>query len=490
MMGLNYLANIGHFVPELIVCMTMFALIVIESTHSRAKENRGLFYAAGVIGLGIAFFYTLSTMSTPALSIFTGSYRVDPFSSLAKAIMILSTIGCMYLAKNSEDIYAPLKAEYSILAVGVLVGGMLLASANNMLILYIGIETLSILSYAMASLKKNSDRSSEAGLKYSIYGGVTSGIMLFGMAHIFGITGSINFTEIAVNLKALDVTQALILLPAFLLFFAGLGYKIACVPFHMWSPDVYEGSPLPVTAFFSLVPKVAGICALTRVSMEFFGSNTILENAWVGILHIAAALTMTVGNVSAIGQTSIKRMLAYSSIAHGGNMLLGVLVLDQIGATAILFYGITYLFMTLVAFGVTSALQDQYGNDHINRFKGLITRYPVMAIIMAAALFSLAGLPPFSGFVAKFNIIAAVVKKGYYVLAVVAALNSVISLYYYMKVARVMILEPAESGEEVKPFTFVNQLTLSIIALPVLLLGIFWSDIMALAEKAVILATL
>lgn len=481
MMSLNYLANIGRFVPELIVCVTMLGLILIEATHDRSNENRGLFYAAAIGGLAVAFFYLMSHLGLPNQTIFTNSYAVDSFSSLSKAIMVLGTIGSIYLAKTSTDVYPRLKAEFSILAAGILVGGMLLASANNMLILYIGIETLSILSYVMASLKKNNDRSSEAGLKYSLYGGVTSGIMLFGMAHIFGITGSIEFGAIAGSIKNMDASQAAILLPAFLLFFAGVGYKIACVPFHMWSPDVYEGSPTPVTAFFAMVPKIAGIAVLLRITMTFFDSNTILQTTWVGLLQIAAAMTMTVGNVTAIGQTSVKRMLAYSSIAHAGNMMLGVLVINQVGSQAILFYAITYIFMTVVAFGITSSINDEYGNDHRNRFKGLIKRYPMMAIVMSVALFSLAGLPPLSGFIAKFNIFAALVSKGYYTLAVVAAVNSVIGLYYYMKLVRIMTLDNAESDQKMESFTFVRQLTMCIIALPIILLGLFWSSIIKLA---------
>lgn len=483
MMSLNYLANIGRFVPEMIACATMFGLILIEATHDRSDENRGLFYAAAVGGLAIAFFYLLTHIGLPAQSIFTKSLIIDPFSTIAKAIMTLATIGSIYLAFTSDDIYPRLKAEFSILAIGILVGGMLLCSANNMLILYIGIETLSILSYAMASLKKNSDRSSEAGLKYSLYGGVTSGIMLFGMAHVFGLTGSIEFGAISESLKTMDAGQSAILLPAFLLFFAGIGYKIACVPFHMWSPDVYEGSPTPVTAFFAMVPKVAGIAILLRVTTAFFSDNTILQVSWVGLLQIAAALTMTVGNVTAIGQTSVKRMLAYSSIAHAGNMMLGVLVLNEVGTSAILFYAITYIFMTTVAFGITSSIQDEYGNDHRNRFKGLIRRYPIMAIVMATAMFSLAGLPPLSGFIAKFNIFTALVSKGYYTLAVVAALNSVVGLYYYMKLVRIMTLDEVESEQKLERFGFVRQLVLSIIAIPIVLLGLFWGQIMTLAQS-------
>lgn len=202
---------------------------------------------------------------------------------------------------------------------------------------------------------------------------------------------------------------------------------------------------------------------------------------------VAAALTMTVGNVSAIGQRSIKRMLAFSSISHAGVMMLGAIVLGEMGATAILFYAVTYLFMTLVAFYIASFIQDHYGNDHIDRFSGLIKKHPFAAIAMTITMFSLAGLPPLAGFVAKFNILAAVVQQKYYVLAVITALNSVISLYYYMKVVRVMVLKDAESDEKVAGLGFVNQLIIGVYTAPVLIIGLFWQKLLSLANGALLL---
>lgn len=487
-MGLNYLASISHYVPELLLCLTMAALILIEATYDNNTKgsSKGILYSASYLGLLTSFIFLFKSLGHEPVKIFTDSLVIDSFSGLAKIIMILGTVGAIYLSQQSKDLYEGTKAEYVILSIGILIGGMLLASANNMLILYIGIETLSILSYVMAALRRNDERSSEAGLKYALYGGVTAGIMLFGMSHIFGVLGTINFTEIMTKMGSLSTNDSLILMPAFILFFAGIGYKIACVPFHMWSPDVYEGSPIPVTNFFSIVPKIAGIVAVVRVTNVFFQDASLLKETWIVLLMIISALTMTVGNVSAIGQRSVKRMLAYSSISHAGVMLLGVLVMDKIGHRAILFYGITYLFMTMVAFYITSFVQDQYGNDHFERFSGLIKKHPLMAILMTAVMFSLAGLPPLSGFVAKFNILAAVISKKYYVLAVIAALNSVVSLYYYMKIVRVMILKDSESEETVAGFSFPNQVLISIYSIPVVLLGIFWQKILTLAGGALL----
>lgn len=486
-MGLNLLASLSHYIPEVLLCFTMPMLIMIESSYDKNVKGRskGMLFSAAFIGLFSALVILIQSLGNDPISIFTGAVVIDSFSTLAKIIMVLGTAAAIYLAKESSDIYEEVKAEFVILSVGILIGGMLLASANNMLVLYIGIETLSILSYVMAAIKKNDERSSEAGLKYVLYGGVTAAIMLFGMSHIFGVLGTIQFSEIYATIGNLDATQTAILLPSFVLFFTGVGYKIACVPFHMWTPDVYEGSPLPVTNFFSIVPKIAGIVVIVRVTNVFFaGNESVLRESWTVLLMLVAALTMTVGNVAAIGQRSVKRMLAYSSISHAGVMLLGVVVMDDIGTRAILFYAITYLFMTTVAFYITSFVQDHYGNDHFERFNGLIFKHPMMSIAMALVMFSLAGLPPLSGFVAKFNILSAVISKKYYVLAVIAGFNSVISLYYYLKVVKFMVFRDAESDEAVGGFGFTNQLIISVFAIPVLLLGIFWEKILVVADGA------
>ncbi len=484
-MGINFLANLSHYIPELMVIATMMGLLFVEACFKNSERNRLYLYITAGIGLLFTFWSLGAALSTKPLFIFTNSVAIDPFSTLIKMIMVLGAAGAIYLSADSEDIYSNLKSEFAILAMGVLVGGMLLASANNLLTLYLGIETLSILSYVMSSLKKKDDRSSEAGLKYVLYGGVASGIMLFGMSHIFGTLGTINFNDIVGALKGVENTQIAILLPSFLFMFVGIGYKIACVPFHMWSPDVYEGSPIPVTTFFAIVPKMAGLAALVRITMGLFGEEqTILQISWVGVLQVAAALTMIVGNVSAIAQKSVKRMLAYSSIGHAGFMLLGVVVVDQTGASALAFYGVTYLFMTLVAFFITGYVSDHYGNDHFERFNGLIHRYPVMSIMMILTMVSLAGIPPMSGFVAKFNILAAAVKKGYFTLAIIGGLNSVVGLYYYLKIVRLMVFKPAEGQEAILGFGVRNHVVVIGLTVPVVLLGIFWASILSLSSGA------
>lgn len=477
----NFLA---YYIPELICIFTMTTLLMAEAAVKDEHGNRGKIIGYALAMLGLCLVFLFQNLGEAPVRIFHNAITIDNFSTLVKIIMVIGTMGSIFLAYSSKDIYTNLKSEFAIMAVGVLIGGMLLASANNMLTLYLGIETLSILSYVMASFKRDDSTSTEAGMKYALYGGLTAGVMLFGISHLYGVLGSIQFVEMIPKLAALEGVNLGIVMVSFLLFFAGIGYKISVFPFHMWSPDVYQGSPIPVTTFFSIVPKMAGLAALIRVSFIFFNSNTALNVSWIGLMLVISALTMTVGNVTAIGQSSVKRMLAFSSIGHVGLMILGVVTLNAEGVSAILFYGIVYMFMTLIAFYITSHLSDMYGTDSYDVFKGLIYKHPAMALIMAAVLFSLAGMPPFSGFVAKFNILSVVIEKKLYGIAIVAVINSVIALYYYMKLAKTMIFGQADGEVKVTGFTPMNQAVIIALFIPVLFLGIFWEKMMLISSNA------
>jgi NADH-quinone oxidoreductase subunit N len=479
------LGFLALYIPELMSIFLMTTLLVAEASVKDEHGSRDKIYTYALVVLALTLIPLVRNLGVSEV-IFHNAITIDPFSTMMKIIMVLGTMGVIFLSRSSKDIYTNLKSEFAIMAVGVLIGGMLLASANNMLTLYLGIETLSILSYVMASLKREESASAEAGMKYALYGGLSAGIALYGISHMYGVLGTIQFVEMIPRLAELTSTETAIIAVANLLFFVGIGYKISVFPFHMWSPDVYQGSPIPVTSFFSIVPKLAGLAALVRISMSFFGPETILGVTWVGLLLVISALTMTVGNVTAIGQSSVKRLLAFSSIGHVGMMLLGVVVLNDVGIQAIVFYGFVYLFMTLIAFYVTSHLSDMYGSDSYDVFRGLIYKHPLMAVIMASVLFSLAGMPPFSGFIAKFNIFAVVIERRYYGIALVAAVNSVIALYYYMKLAKVMIFGQREGSEQVAGFTFANQAIIVAMFIPVLFLGIFWEQLMRLSGEATI----
>jgi NADH-quinone oxidoreductase subunit N len=475
---------VSYYIPEMLCVLLMGTLLLLESSTNgeHGPRTKIHFYAQG--GLLVVLINLFMNLGEKPVHIFHNAVTIDPFSTLVKIIMVIGTMGAIYISHSSKDIYTNLKAEFSAMAVGVLVGGMLLASANNMLTLYLGIEILSILSYVMSSFKRDDATSTEAGMKYALYGGLSAGVALFGISHLYGFFGSIQFVDIAAKMGTLEGTNLAIVLVSFLMFFVGLGYKISVFPFHMWTPDVYQGSPIPVTSFFAIVPKMAGIAALIRVSFVFLQEGSALTLSWNGLMIAIAAMTMTVGNVTAIGQSSVKRLLAFSSIGHVGMMILGVVVMNKSGVQAILFYGITYLFMTLIAFYITSYLSDMYGTDSYDVFRGLVYKHPVMAIVGVGVLFSLAGLPPFSGFVAKFNIFAVVIEKKLYGIAIVAGINSVIALYYYMKLAKTMIFGQADGEEKVLGFTFMNQAVIVLLFIPVLFLGIFWESAMSLSGHA------
>jgi NADH-quinone oxidoreductase subunit N len=475
---------LSYYVPEIISIILMTTLLVAEAAVKDEQAPRLKIHIFTQIVLGVVLMTLFMNLDEKPLHIFHNAVTIDPFSTLVKIIMTLGTMGAIFLSHSSKDIYPNLKSEFSLMAVGVLIGGMLLASANNMLTLYLGIETLSILSYVLSSLKRDDSTSTEAGMKYALYGGLSAGIALFGMSHLYGVFGSIQFVDMITRVQGLQGLNLAIVMISFVMFFVGIGYKISLFPFHMWTPDVYQGSPIPVTSFFAIVPKMAGLAALVRVSFVFFSEGSALSVSWIGLVLVIAAMTMTVGNVTAIGQTSVKRLLAFSSIGHVGMMILGVVVMNEAGVQAILFYGLVYLFMTLIAFYVTSHLSDMYGTDSYDVFRGLIYKHPVMAIIMASVLFSLAGMPPFSGFIAKFNIFSVVIQKKHYGIALVAAINSVIGLYYYMKLAKTMIFSKPQGDELVLGFTGLNQAVIIILFIPVLFLGVFWDSAMSLAGNA------
>jgi NADH-quinone oxidoreductase subunit N len=475
---------LSFYIPEIICIVLMTTLLVAESAVKDEHSSRDKIYLYSLVMLGITLVPLFQNLGRAPVHIFYNAITIDPFSTLVKIVMVVGTMGAIHLSRSSKDIYTNLKSEFCIMAVGVLIGGMLLASANNMLTLYLGIETLSILAYVMSSFKRDDSASSEAGMKYALYGGLSAGVALYGMSHLYGALGTIQFVEMIPKISSLAGLNLAVVLISFILFFVGIGYKISLFPFHMWTPDVYQGSPIPVTTFFAIVPKMAGIAALVRVSMTFFETESVLSVAWVGMVLVIAAMTMTVGNVTAIGQSSVKRLLAFSSIGHVGVMILGVVVLNDIGVRAVLFYGIVYMFMTLIAFYITSHLSDMYGSDTQDVFRGLVHKHPLMAIIMACVLFSLAGMPPFGGFIAKYHIFSVIIEKKHYGMALIAAINSVIALYYYMKLAVVMIFAQPEGKESVQGFDFLNQAVIVALFIPVLVLGIFWERIITLSGQA------
>lgn len=451
---------------------------MLETTYTHKEKSRLITYIVAIVGFACALGLVVSNFGETGKILFHQAVAMDSYSNMAKILMILATMGVAYIGYTSSDIEENTRSEFLILITGVLVGAMLVVGAMNLLSLYIGIEILSILSYVLASLKKKDTLSQEAGLKYSLYGALSAGVMLYGMGHLYGITGTLNFKEIALAFQNLTPEKFQGIKISLVLILVGLGFKISAFPFHMWSPDVYQGSPTPVTAFFSIVPKLAVIAAICRFTGIVVSANKDLFEWWSLLLQVVAVLTMTVGNLTALGQSSIKRLLAYSSMGHVGFIIMGLSSSNSYGMKASLFYMTIYLFMTLVAFTVVDHVVKIYGSDESSFFKGLINKNPILAIIFATTLFSLAGFPPLGGFVAKFNVLNLIIEEKNYIVAVIAAINSIVALFYYLRVAKIMIVDGAiDTSTKFSNITFAKYVYLIAVSIPVVVSGLFWNKL-------------
>ena len=493
--ALDNIQSLAYFTPELALIAAVLLIIVWDlAVKGRAK-------VPGILVIGLSALAVSAGVSVFSLvrdaapqNLFYGLLAFDRFSNLFRLVFAFVTATIMVFSLPSDDPNEPTRrdpGEFFCLLIVLTLGMNLMAESRHLLMIYLSLEMVSVISFVMAGFKINDGKSSEAALKYVIFGGVASGIMLYGMSWIFGITQSLYLGEIASKIATLTAAQGRVPEVVFVgtvCMMAGFGYKISAAPFHMWTPDVYEGAPTAVTAFLSVGPKAAGFAVLIRFFADALGANevaettakTMIETPWPVVAGCLAMATMTIGNLSALGQDNVKRMLAYSSVAHAGYMLLGFCVFNEAGVAAIVFYVVTYCFMNLGAFLVVMAVAERSnGDETVNAFRGLGRRAPIMAIVMAAFLFSLTGLPPMAGFVGKFYIFSALLRAGgtwNWVLAVVGVLNSVISLFYYARVLRAMYLE---KGEIVEP-TIVRRLfgtTSVLLAVPTLVLGVYWGPV-------------
>jgi NADH-quinone oxidoreductase subunit N len=487
-MPLGNLASVSRFLPELAVTATILLLVVVHvAGKNRQSSASALLSLAGV---GAALLLTALQPSLPAASLFEGMVALDGFAVFFKALTALATIVVIFMSMDSAELSGRSQAEYYVFLLSVLLGMFLLSAATDLVMLYLSLELVSIPSYLLAGYLKGRQSSNEASMKYVVYGATASGVMIYGFSLLYGLTGTTQIGEIGRALAAGKAALPLYL--AAVMVTVGFGYKIAAVPFHMWSPDVYEGAPIPVTAFLSVGPKAAGFAVLVRFFYTVFASPDGAEGSWTLsspvdwtlLFAVLSAATMTVGNLVAVNQKNVKRLLAYSSIAHAGYMLMGFVMLTPAGIQAILFYLVVYLFMNLGAFYVVILVANGTRSEDISDYAGLGSRAPFAAVSLAIFLFALTGIPPFSGFIGKVYLFAEVIHRGVYWLAVVAALNSVVSLYYYARIVKVMFLEePAQRAELAVP-VFPRAL-LCILAVPTLLLGVYWEPVIRVASNSV-----
>jgi NADH-quinone oxidoreductase subunit N len=477
--------------PQLVLTVGILTLLLMGLGKSGSVRKQRMLTVTGLLFFAAA---AVVCLIAPRYGTLTDLLQFDAFAKFFLIIAVLAGALSLVSASQSSEISSRRFPEFAALLLTVCIGVSLLAAAQDLLFAYLAMEMVSLASYILTGFKRTDQPSHEAALKYVIFGGVASGVMVFGMSLLYGLTGTTSFSGIAealaqsgiilgsgrIGLFAIIVTLMMIL--------TGFCFKIAAVPFHQWSPDVYQGAPTPFTGFLSVAPKAAGFAVLLRfLAMLFPHAAGSLRVSIIAILGLVSAITMTLGNLSALHQKNVKRLLAYSSIAHAGYLLMGVAVLDAAGSSAVLIYLAIYLFMNLGAFTVVQTVADATGSEDLSAYRGLGYRSPFMAIALGVFLFSLAGIPPLAGFIGKFYLFAALIQNGgfwYVLLAVVGILNSVVALFYYALLLREMFFRPAEVAGKVE-MSMVNAGLITVMLIPIVLMGVYWEPLSRAATAAV-----
>ncbi|MGB0719071.1 MAG: NADH-quinone oxidoreductase subunit NuoN [Bdellovibrionales bacterium] len=429
--------NLVPLVPEIFLAIAAMGMLIVGA-FCGASSVRVVSWACA-FGVVITA-CLLMNMSWDARSTLNAMFRFDNFAAVLKLIILLGLLAAIALSVRylkDQDIQ---RFEYPVLVLLSGVGMMLMVSANNMLSLYVGLELQSLSLYVLAAINRNSLRGAEAGIKYFVLGALSSGLLLFGISLIYGFSGTLDFDAIASFLSsAEDIPFGITFGLVFML--AGLAFKISAVPFHMWTPDVYQGAPTSVTAFFAMVPKIAAFALLIRL---LFGPFGMLVEQWVQILYFLSAASMIVGAFAAIAQENIKRLLAYSSIGHMGYALIGLVAASETGVAAVILYLLIYMVMSAGVFAVVLSMRrDGLSVYKISDLSGLSEHSPAMAYGLAILMLSMAGIPPLAGFFGKLVIFESAIEQGYYVLAVLGVLSSVVAAYYYLRIIKVMFFDAA-----------------------------------------------
>jgi NADH-quinone oxidoreductase subunit N len=420
--------------PQIFLFVWAIAVLVVDFAR-KDGSRKGLAYFS-MVGLAIT---AIITFFIPDGQSFGGAYLSDNYSRLFNLIFLAASFLTILASADFAEIRFTHKGEYYGLILMATVGMMFLSGAGELLTLYVSLELATIPLYVMAAYMKNNLKSSEAGLKYLIIGGASSGILLFGLSLLFGMTGTTFFSHIKPGaLTSGHYASGVVF--AVVMMVAGFGFKLAAAPFHMWAPDVYEGAPTPVTAFLSIASKAAGLVAFVRI---FFGPLATVQTDWVLIIEIVAVLAMVIGNFVALMQTNIKRMLAYSSIAQIGYVFVALAAVNGYSILGMMIFLMAYLFANIGAFMVAIGFSNMTGSDEINDYAGLVRRNPLAAIMMAIFMLSLMGIPPTAGFLGKYWLFAAAVKGHIYWLVIVAIMMSVVSVFYYANIIRKMFFHSA-----------------------------------------------
>lgn len=469
--------------PELLLLLTALLVMSLDAIQLGREDKRWLPYVT-LAGLAASLIATITLWGCNTRVLFVLS--CDPFALVVKAVALVA-VGLVVLI---SDVYirthSRFQGEFYALLLFATLAISLLSGATNLVMIFLAFDFVSIASYVLTGFLRGDQRSAEAGMKYFLYGAALSAMMLYGMSWFYGLTGSTDLDAIASGLLEMGGPVRLVALPALILMAAGFAFKIGAVPFHQWAPDAYEGAPTPVTAFLSVGPKVAGFAVIMRVFLTMVpGGFVDLTLDWRSLLMAISVVTMTVGNLVALWQDNIKRLLAYSSIAQAGYILIGVVAASPRGITAVLVYLGAYVLTNLGAFAAVISFANQTGSYTIEDYAGLSQRAPAVALVLIICLLSLGGIPPTAGFVGKLWIFSAAIEGGLIWLAVVGVINNVISFSYYWKIIRAVYLTPTQMVER---FTTspTMAVALGVTAAGVLIIGVFPGPLLSLIQAAAV----
>jgi NADH-quinone oxidoreductase subunit N len=491
----NLTTSLQLIKPEIALSILLVVIVIFDLIFDKRKN---LLPFISIIGLLITAYFVVEQfgMNTFAFEVGrsgAGLVAVDSFAAFFKMIVILTSIFVILFSVTSNEIIDnnDRHGEYYTLILGMILGMFLISSASDLILIYLSIELLSLSSYILAGFLKTVNRSSEASLKYVIYGGVASGIMLFGISILYGLTGTTNLYEMNTLLQNANVGGFTFIF-AGVMVLGGIGFKVSIAPFHFWTPDVYEGAPIAITAYLSVASKAAGFALLIRfIKVTFFqsfapnGSWIMLGIIdWQRLLIALAILTMTLGNFAALWQDNIKRMLAYSSIAHAGYLLLAVAIFSNDGVIAVLVYFAIYLFMNLGAFFVVMLIANKIGSEEMDDYKGMGSATGFLGVALSIFLLSLAGLPPTAGFIGKLYIFIALINADMIVVAFIALLNTVVAYYYYVRVLKNLYLVRTETSREKIQVSFGNIIVVLLLLIPVFVFGVYFTPIVNLAKNS------
>ena len=468
-------------IPQILLLILALVVLFLDLLMSK-EQQRNLGWITA-FGIGLVMMFSLFARPTGEAQLVWGGMLSYDFASFA--FQLLFMFGAAITALFAMD-YKEVgeRGEFYVLLIASTIGMTFMASAADLIMLYLAIETTSIPLYIMAGFFVHNDRSTEAGFKYLLFGAMTSAIMLYGFSLLYGFAGTTDLAQIGQALMAIfssDSTFGIAVLGSLMLVLIGFAFKISAVPLHFWAPDVYEGSPTSVAGFLSTASKAAGFAVLMRVLLIVFPG---FQLQWGAVLAAISVATMTLGNLIAISQRNIKRMLAYSSIAHAGYILIGVVSVSSLGRASVVFYLAAYLMTNLAAFGVVALYGRLMGSDDMTAYYGMSRRSPYLALVFLIAMLSLAGMPPLGGFVAKVFVFAAAVQSNLIWLAVVGVLNSIIGLYYYMTVLKYVYLYRAEGDEQPLPISAPFKLGLAVLTVLIILIGTLFGPWFSWATSA------